>query len=433
MATSSFGTQNQELAKVMEIKEKAERSTLEEDLARVSSLGVVPSILSVLTEATGLRVALVSRMTDETWAAGAVRDTMGFGLEAGGELDLDKTLCREVRISGRPVVFDHASVDPVYSQHPVPAMYGIESYISVPIQRPDGEFFGTLCAFDSEPRRVSDPKTVRLFTVVADLLAEQLLFERHREHEQEALRRERETAKLREQFIAVLGHDLRNPLSSMIYGMEIMARRGLEEVNLPILGRMQESARTMAKLIDDMLDFARGRLGGGIPTRRQLVPEVEDLVRGVVDEARLAHPGQELRLAVHGGGLAAIDPGRFRQLLTNLVGNAVDHSCAESPVDVLVDGDPEHLRVAVTNRGKPIDPDMLPRLFQPYCRGDDDLNRSGLGLGLYIASEIAAAHGGRIDVTSTAETGTIFTAVLPRFGEESPAPTLFSGAEPPRP
>lgn len=130
------------------------------DIDLVSHLPAIGSILEAVSHETGMRFATVARVSDTRWTACAVYDTMNFGLRAGQDLVLETTICNEIREHGHTVTIDHASAHPLYSKHPTPALYGFESYISVPIYRADGQFFGTLCAVDPLPRHL-EPSTVR--------------------------------------------------------------------------------------------------------------------------------------------------------------------------------------------------------------------------------------------------------------------------------
>ncbi len=387
---------------------------IESDIAAISRITAVPTILKVISETTGLRLALVARVTEDSWTACATLDRMDFGLRPGDHLDVATTLCREVRASLEPVIIEHASREPQFCQHPTPKLYGFESYIAVPVFRANGEYFGTICALDAEPARLRDGKTVALMTLFAELLSLQLTAEEEHTRDREALSDERNTAELRDQFIAVLGHDLRSPLSSMIVGTSFLQ----EIVEAPqarkILDRVQDSGQRMSRLIDDVLDFARGRLGGGIPVTPRPVENVEDVLAPLMAEIGGAHPGRALRVTYKNPGAAHFDPARVTQMMTNLVANAIEHSPPGEPVEILVDGTENLLRFAVTNQGEPIPSDLIPRIFRPYCRGERNQASSGLGLGLYIVSEIARSHGGFVQVSSSREAGTTFTVALPR-------------------
>ena len=139
----------------------------------------------------------------------------------------------------------------------------------MPIVRPGGDYFGNLCAIDRRPRIVSDPRTVTMFTVFAELIALQLESDDHQVEVEQALAHERATAELREQFIAVLGHDLRNPLAAVGATAELMVRSSAEPQMIALGTRLRATARRMSRLIDDVLDFARGRLGSGIGIEAQ--------------------------------------------------------------------------------------------------------------------------------------------------------------------
>jgi GAF domain-containing protein len=146
------------------------KDDLADDLAAIVKIDAVPTILEVVCRTTGLGFAAVARVTEDRWIACAVRDEISFGLRPGGELQVDTTICDEIRNSGQPIVIDHVAEDDIYCGHPTPRMYGFQSYISMPIYRPDGRFFGTLCAIDPKPARVNTPTTIGMFKLFADLI-----------------------------------------------------------------------------------------------------------------------------------------------------------------------------------------------------------------------------------------------------------------------
>jgi signal transduction histidine kinase len=397
---------------------------LQADIAAVARIGAVPTILRVVSEITGLRLALVARVTRESWTACAVLDRMGFGLGVGDQLAVATTLCGRVRDTREPVIVEHASVEPDFHEHPA-KMYGMESYIAVPIFRTDGAYFGNVCALDPAPATLRDAKTLAMMKLFAELISLQLAAEEDSLRDRQALADERATAELREQFIAVLGHDLRNPLSAIMMSAGFLLALPQEPRQKTVLERIQGSGERMSRLIDDILDFARGRLGGGMPLDPERV-DVAGLVGEVVDEIAGAHPGRAVRIAPSGAGTAWLDRSRIAQMLSNLVANAVEHGPPDEPVDVTVTGHADRVVLAVHNRGDPIPPEVAARLFEPYVRANRKGPRPGLGLGLYIAAEIARAHGGSIRAESTAEDGTTFTVELPR----SPGPTNGGGGQP---
>jgi signal transduction histidine kinase len=385
---------------------------IERDVKAVGRIDSVPPLLKVICETTGMGFAAVARVTDGTWTACAVHDLLNFGLVPGGQLDLHTTLCKEVRETHQPIVIDHASADARYCNHHTPRTYQIESYVSVPIVMPDGSYFGNLCAIDPKPAQVDNPRVRSLFTLFAELIALQLENDRKRELEQAALLSEREAGELRDQFIAILGHDLRNPLASVLTCGELLQAHPTR-VDVPQLARrITTNVHRMTGLINNVLDFARGRLGGGIALQIEVIPDLALVLADVVAELQDAHPGRRIEQQVEVHAPIAGDRNRIQQLMSNLLANALTHGAPDQPVQLVARIAGDHLELSVANGGQPIPPDSLARIFRPFWRASGSL-KSGLGLGLYICAQIVQAHGGRIDVVSTATDGTRFVAQLP--------------------
>jgi GAF domain-containing protein len=234
------------------------------DILAVGSIEAVPTILDVVCRTTGMGFAAVARVTAERWIVCSVKDDIAFGLEPGGELKVETTICHEIRESREAVVINNVAEDRLYCGHPTPAMYGFQSYISMPIILPDGRFFGTLCAIDPRPARVQTPEVVGMFKLFAELIAFHLnAIEQVAMSEARLLDAQR-TSELREQFIAVLGHDLRNPLAAISAGAELLLKAPLSDKALRTAGLIRRGAARMSSLIDDVMDFARGRLGSGV-------------------------------------------------------------------------------------------------------------------------------------------------------------------------
>ena len=229
---------------------------------------------------------------------------------------------------------------------------------------------------------------------------------------QARLLEEQETAALREQFIAVLGHDLRNPLAAITSGVALLRRAPLDERSLTIASLMQESASRMAGLIDDVLDLAHGRLGGGLALDATKNVAVEAMLNQVVAELRAGAPDRHIETQYALTEPVTLDPRRMAQLFSNLLGNALTHGTPGAPVRVTAASGNGAFELRVANASALIPPAVMERLFQPFFRGADLPSRQGLGLGLYIVSEIARAHGGAITVISDA-TETTFTFRMP--------------------
>jgi signal transduction histidine kinase len=382
------------------------------DVERVSRIKSVPTILEVVCRTTGMRFAAVARVTEDRWTACSVLDEIDFGLRPGGELKVETTICHEIRASGEAVIIDHVAEDAAYRGHPTPAKYGFQSYISMPIRRSDGSLFGTLCAIDPRPARVNTPEIVGMFRLFAELIAKHLEADRKLAATESALVEERALSELREQFIAVLGHDLRTPVRAITCFAELLLKSSLDERAVKMTGIIRDSARRMQGLIDSLLDLARGRLGGGLSLSRNADQPLEPVLREVIAELTASQPGQVVETTFELAGPVNCDRGRIAQLFSNLLSNALAYGSADQPVRVRARTGAEGFELSVANAGTPIPPAALDRLFQPFYRSAVLQDREGLGLGLYIAHEIAVAHGGTLEVQSTDEE-TRFTFRMP--------------------
>jgi hypothetical protein len=383
------------------------------DIHAIERIEAVPTLLQVLCEATGMGFAAVARVTEQTWTACAVQDNIQFGLKSGGQLDVHTTLCIESRAARAPIVIDQASTDPRYCNHHTPRIYQIESYVSVPIILADGRYFGNLCAIDRRPAKVSEPRIVLMFERFAHLIALQLESEAAREREHAALLDERAVSELRDQFIAILGHDLRTPLQAFYAGCDVLGKWHTDPATSGLVSRMKTNARRMSALIDDVLDFAKGRLGGGIGVQ---IEEAEDVGIGldaVVKELQDARPERTIIADINVKRTVRCDVGRIQQIASNLLSNALTHGAQDRPVKFTAAADGDHLLMEVWNDGEPIPPESIGKIFSPFWRRTTSGNREGLGLGLHICSLIVNAHNGQLAVTSTKEHGTQFTVRLP--------------------
>jgi len=238
-----------------------------------------------------------------------------------------------------------------------------------------------------------------------------------------ALEKERlnEVGEFREQLIGIVGHDLRNPLGVVLMASRLLVQReGLAEQETELARKIARSATVALRLIDQLLDLTRSRLGGGIPIDPKRF-DMNDVWRQLTGENELTHPDRPMRVDVRGDLTGVWDRDRVYQLLANLVGNAVKHGEPRSPIELRIDGGEKDLVIEVANRGEPVPPATLPFIFDAFRKGRTAHSSAtpGLGLGLFIAQQIARAHGGSIDVSSSENDGTTFRVRLPRAGPVS--------------
>ncbi len=223
------------------------------------------------------------------------------------------------------------------------------------------------------------------------------------------------TEHFRDQSLGILGHDLRNPLAAIITGSTLLiGAEGLDDHTVRIAARMLTSANRMSRMIADLLDLTRTRFGDRIPVVPSAI-DLEPLCRQVVAELEGVRPGDQLRFTATGDLRGEWDGDRIAQVLSNLVSNAIQHGGKTDPIEVVARDNGDEVILEVHNGGPAIPPNALKTIFEPMVRHNSDVQTtSGLGLGLYIASQVALAHGGTIDVASTDSAGTTFTVHLPR-------------------
>lgn len=243
----------------------------------------------------------------------------------------------------------------------------------------------------------------------------------------------------RDLFLAILSHDLRNPLNAIAMSAALLPRvaDSAGEVAQTV-SQIAESASVMAQMIKDLLDYTRTRLGAGMPISPSAM-NLEELCRNVIAEYRSSFPQRVIHFDAEGEFTGNWDADRLRQMISNLVGNAIQHSAEDLPIDVKLSGNTSDVVAVVHNGGPPIDLGDLQKIFEPLVQGSrvdrPRKNRPGsIGLGLYIAREIALSHEGTIDVASSLEAGTSFTVRLPRHGHfKSRSPSDLEGLEGPTP
>jgi len=263
-------------------------------------------------------------------------------------------------------------------------------------------------------------------TSTAVLLVGAVVADRARVHEAEresrlraeaAEREAKRLAAVQERLVAVVSHDLRNPLGAIMAGIDLLKRRrsrAAEPWENAVLDRQTHSAARMEEIIRNVLTLAKARTDGSIPVSTGSV-HMGDVCRQVIAESEQAQPGLSVSLRVEGNDSGEWDAARMAQVISNLVGNAVQHSPRGTPVDVRIRGSPRSVVVQVHNAGPPIAPDVLSRIFEPFEQGSNTVQGGvNVGLGLYIVKQIVEAHDGRVEVCSREGKGTSFVVKLPR-------------------
>jgi len=251
---------------------------------------------------------------------------------------------------------------------------------------------------------------VRFAGVLQDVTSRRRAEELLKEQE----RQSRERAVLLEQLVGIVSHDLRTPLQAVSLGASLLGSDKLTPMQSRTVSRISSAASRAHRLILDLLDFTRAQLGGGISVA-QTHCDLHAVVADVVDELKLAWPGRMLEQRAQGDGACVLDADRISQVVTNLVTNALTYGRPDLVVTVQSSVTQDHCRLSVHNYGPPIPEELMPHIFEPLRRGEQQvkLGSRSVGLGLFIVQQIAAAHGGSVTVSSTLEQGTTFLVQLP--------------------
>ena len=382
----------------------------------------IATLLALSSEIAGSNVALLARITDDAWTVCAAHQVSARGVDAPYQLCLGGP----VRLGLSPMGVPISIVLSGRQSFGALTASSIACGVAVPVILADGRYFGVLCALDPTSLNLEDgieSKFKRLSSVIASQI-DQLTV---RDLQKTAFLDERAAGLLREQFIAILGHDLRNPLQAIFANSVLLARRLEQPALAHMAARIKTNANRMSSLIDDVLDFARAGLGGGIGIELTEVDNISHGLTTVVQELQDGQADCKIVANFHVTRSVRCDLGRLQQVASNLLGNALTHGQPHSPIKISARTDEDDLVLEVWNCGEPIPPESLSKIFEPFWRHSVSASRNGLGLGLHICSQIVRAHHGSISVSSTQESGTQFTARLP-LSPLVPAPAIHSAA-----
>lgn len=388
------------------------QSQVRRDIDAVSRVAAVPKILEVITRTTGLRFAAVARVTDQDWTACAVRDEIAFGLQPGGRLELGTTICNEIRQHRQPVVFGHASANLEFATHQTPRLYGLESYISVPIHRVSGEFFGTLCAIDPLPSRVESPEILQMMELFAELIGMQLESDERHALSQAALHTALDVAKLRERFINEVSDELKAPIQAMVMdAYTIKTTPGIDARTRAHVADMEANLWRMTALVGGLVDFAHDKLVTGGPLVRTPARLLAGELERVLSQVASAYPQRALATIVQVDADVDCDPARLGQLLVNLALNVFRHVAVDATVSIEVTTTASALLLALHAPGLTLsggELDSVTGALSPRA----DAMPGARSWDFFIAGEIARAHDGRF-TASAAPGGTRLSFAMP--------------------
>lgn len=417
----------------------------QEDIDDIQQIPIVANLLDVICQTTGMGFAAVARVTEDRWITCTVRDDIGFGLKSGDELEIKTTICNEIRQNEMAVTIDNVDLDPQFYDHHTPKQYGFQSYISVPIMRKDGTFFGTLCAIDPEPNVVSSPVVTGMFSLFADLISFHLdvlinlrkteiqLFEEKAFNEklekqvQERTKELYQKNKELESFAYISSHDLQEPLRKIQTISSIIADQEgetLSEKGKDYFKRMQDAAQRMQTLINDLLAYSRTNVAKGKLEETDLNELLQEVLIDLYDDIESTGAIINVEVMCH----TNVIPFQFRQLLYNLIGNSLKFTVKGRRPEITIfsritkgidlknealKNEAEFCHISVTDNGIGFEPEFSYRIFEVFQRLHERAEYRGTGIGLAIVKKIVENHHGIITASAQINQGAQFDIYIP--------------------
>lgn len=412
---------------------------------------MVPHLLNVICQTTGMGFAAIARVTEDKWIACQVQDDIGFGLKSGGELEIRTTICNEIRDSGNGVIINHVSLDNDFKNHHTPAKYGFQSYISMPIFRKNGSFFGTLCAIDPNPRDLKKPEIIDLFNLFADLISFHLEAEEQLDQTLQNLKsqqnfNERLEAKIKErtteleeknemlvktnkelqEFNYISSHDLQEPLrkiQTFISRIQLSEADNSFDTNSSYLNKISDSVQRMRLLINDLLSYSQTD-----ESRKKFeLVDLENILSEVINDLKeeIHHKSADVQIGKM-GKVKAI-PFQVTQLFYNLIGNSIKYASDKRPLKItvstaIVDGKDskntlaeniEYCQIRISDNGIGFDNKYKDKIFGLFQRLHSKSEYTGTGVGLSIVKKIVENHRGFIEASGTLDKGAEFSIYIP--------------------
>lgn len=413
--------------------DKSRYDKLIDDIEQVQKLDIVDTMLEVICRTTGLRFAAIARVTQDRWIACRVRDEIEFGLKDGGELQVDTTLCNEIRDHRQPIVIDHVDRDEKYCNHHTPKMYGFQSYISLPIFLKTGEFFGTLCALDAKPAELNNVKTIGMFRLFGDLLSFHIKSTEVMEASNAALQDLSVQLSTRNdevrQYQFISNHNLQEPLRKISIYSDMMLNSVKErnhETTSELARKINSNVQIVSSLIHDLATLSEIRDN---VDQFELV-NLNEVVNESAEQLDSALQSKDGNLIVN-GTLPSIVGSRIqlKQLFFHLIDNAITFARKNVPLQITISSDrsssnhlsplgselkpKEYFKVSVKDNGIGIEESQLEKIFDLFSQVNPKATQNGSGIGLSSCRRIVNNHHGLIQARPTPGNGATFDIFLP--------------------
>lgn len=415
---------------------------LQSDVVSIQKIPIISTLLDVISRTTGMGFTAVSRVTEDKWITCSLIDKINFGLKPGDELKIETTICNEVRKSGKAVIIDNVSDSGVPFQHLIPPPGGFKSYISVPIIRHDGSFFGTLCAFDLKPAKLHSPEVIGMFNLFADLISfhlqsleqvelSELKLLQEREERTKALEQKNiELQKMNvelESFAQVASHDLQEPLRKIETFSNFILEKDYDNLSANgkhYFNRLMNSVTRMQTLIRDLIMYTQVKAQSEVFVKTDIKQIIEDVKQNYSEE--INQKGVIIELSEM--CTVTVIPFQFEQLLQNLISNSIKFSKqgvnpvihisssiekGDSQISNRLSPDKLYCHIVISDNGIGFDPEHSDKIFEVFQRLNGREEYEGTGIGLSIVKKIVDNHKGFITATGELNKGARFDIYIP--------------------
>lgn len=426
-----------------------------QDIINIENIKIVPTLLNVICQTTGMGFAAIARVTEDRWITCSVHDNVLFGLKPGDELILKTTICNEIRQNPKAVIIDNVSEDPDYHDHHTPAMYNLQSYISVPIIRQDGTFFGTLCAIDPKPNSLKEFKISEMFNLFADLISfhisaieqetksKTILLEKNNLLEKTEVEKQKaEKQKLNaekklieknislekmnselEAFNYISSHDLQEPLRKIQLFTDTIEREeanNLSEKGRAAFHKIKNSAFRMQNLINDLLIYSKTKFDD----RKFEIKDLNEIAKDVIEDLSDEYENKNVVFDILPLGKLSVIEFQFRQILYNLINNSLKFASPERNLIIKVsaeitNGELEKLspltkyyKLTISDNGIGFDQLYNKKIFGLFQALHTKPSKS-TGIGLTIVKRIVENHNGFIRAEGVLNQGAKFEIFIP--------------------
>ncbi|RZJ71132.1 MAG: GAF domain-containing protein [Flavobacterium sp.] len=423
-----------------------------DDIDTIGQIPIVKTLLDVICTTTGMGFAAIARVTEDRWVTCSVRDDIGFGILPGGELEVKTTICNDIRQRECAVVIDHVDEDPEYRDHHTPATYGFQSYISVPILRRDGSFFGTLCAIDPKPNSLKTDAVTGMFKLFADLISFHLdalqslkvsaskviedkafidlLEVKVEERTQELNENNASLQKMNKElqsFNYISSHDLQEPLQKIKTLTSFITERendNLSQKGKDYFKKIKNAADRMQALINDLLSYSRTN----IAERNFEITDFSEMLREVITDLKEDIEHKKAKIIATEMCSSPVIKFQIKQLLHNLICNSLKFAKPDESVEIKIKSvlgqgrdfnhpelleDSKYCHISVSDNGIGFDSEYSEKIFEMFQRLHERTLYAGTGIGLAIVKKIVENHNGLITARGKINEGATFDIFLP--------------------